>query len=409
MSKIIDIKNREILDSRGMPTVEVDIITENGVKATYSVPSGASTGSKEALELRDKDERFHGKGVLKALKNINEIIKPSLIGMDVSSQKEIDEKLIELDGTSNKSNLGANATLAVSIASLKAASLENEKEIYEYLNKRKKKIPYAMFNVVNGGQHAFNNLDIQEFMIVPKFDTFKEIVKVASEIFHSLKKIMEEKNMSTSVGDEGGFAPSLDKNEDALKLIVDAINTSGYIPGKNVFIAMDIAASSFYDKESNAYKFEDTLKTTDELLEYYKDIVKKYPIISIEDPFDENDIEGFIKITSSLGKHLMIVGDDLFVTNKELLQKGIEGKWANAILIKPNQIGTFYEMLETIALAKKNGFNLIMSHRSGETNDTFIADAAVALSIPYIKTGSVSRGERVCKYNRLMRIEEDIK
>ena len=408
MSRIKDIKAREILDSRAMPTVEVDVITESGVVGTFSVPSGASTGSKEALELRDKDERYKGKGVLKAVNNVNEIIKPALIDMEVTDQLSIDKKLLELDGTENKTNLGANAILGVSIACLKAAALENGKDVYDYLNKRDKKTPFAMFNIVNGGKHAFNNIDIQEFMIVPKFKSFKEIVRVASEVFLSLKANLEKRGMSTAVGDEGGFAPNVEKNSEALDLIVEAITDAGYTPGKDVYIAMDIAASSFYDGESGVYRFEGNELSTEELLDYYKDIVKKYPIISIEDPFDENDIEGFQMITATLGKHLMIVGDDLFVTNKKLLEKGIEGSWANAILIKPNQIGTFYEMLETVALARKNGLNTIMSHRSGETTDTFIADAAVALDIPYIKTGSVTRGERVAKYNRLMRIEENI-
>lgn len=409
MTKIKNIKAREILDSRAMPTVEVDVILENGIVGTFGVPSGASTGSKEALELRDGDKkRFHGKGVSKAVSNVNDIIRPKLIGMDVENQKTIDEKLLELDGTDNKSKLGANAILGVSIASLKASALDNKKELYDYLNKRDKHTPFAMFNIVNGGKHAFNNIDIQEFMIVPKFKSFKEIIRVASEVFYELKAIMEKRGMSTGVGDEGGFAPNLDKNSEALDLIVEAITNAGYTPNKDVYIALDVAASSFYNKETNKYDFEGKKLSTDELLDYYKDIVKKYPIISIEDPFDEEDYDGFKKITETLGKYIMIVGDDLFVTNKKLLQKGIEEKWANAILIKPNQIGTFYEMLETVALARKNNMNCIMSHRSGETTDTFIADAAVALGIPYIKTGSVSRGERIAKYNRLMRIEENL-
>ena len=409
MSKIKKIFAREIMDSRAMPTVEVDVTLESGVTGTFGVPSGASTGSKEALELRDGDKtRFHGKGVLKAVSNVNDIIAPKLVGMDADNQKLIDETLLELDGTENKTNLGANAILGVSIACLKAVALENGKELYEYLNKRNMRTPYAMFNIVNGGKHAFNNIDIQEFMIVPKFQSFKDIVRVASEVFYELKAIMESREMSTGVGDEGGFAPNLDTNSEALDLIVEAINNAGYTPNKDVYIALDCAASSFYNKENNTYHFEGRDLTTDELLEYYKDIVKKYPIISIEDPFDENDIDGFKNITESLGKKIMIVGDDLFVTNKKILESGIEGKWANAILIKPNQIGTFYEMLETVILAKKNGFNCIISHRSGETTDTFIADAAVALSIPYIKTGSISRGERIAKYNRLMRIEENL-
>ena len=409
MGKIKKIVAREIMDSRAVPTVEVDVTLESGFTGTFGVPSGASTGKKEALELRDGDKtRFHGKGVLKAVSNVNNIIAPKLIGMESGNQKLIDETLLEIDGTENKTNLGANAVLGVSIACLKATALESGKELYDYLNKRDLKTPYAMFNIVNGGKHAFNNIDIQEFMIVPKFQSFKDIVRVASEVFYELKAIMESRGMSTGVGDEGGFAPNLDTNSEALDLIVEAITNAGYTPNKDVYIALDCAASSFYNKENNTYEFEGGEFTTDELLEYYKDIVKKYPIISIEDPFDEDDIEGFKKITEALGKKIMIVGDDLFVTNKKLLERGIKENWANAILIKPNQIGTFYEMLETIILAKKHDFNCIISHRSGETTDTFIADAAVALSIPYIKTGSISRGERIAKYNRLMRIEENL-
>lgn len=408
MSKIIDVKAREILDSRGFPTVEVELTTENGIKAIASVPSGASTGTKEALELRDKDDRYLGKGVQKAVNNVNEIIKREIIGLEVSKQKEIDSKLIELDGTKNKSKLGANAILGVSIAAVKASALESQKEIYEYLNPREKKIPKLMFNIVNGGMHAQNNLDIQEFMILPKKSTFKEGLRCASEIFHTLKKILSEENKTTSVGDEGGFAPNLENNKEALSYIIKAIETAGYTPGKEVFIALDVAASSLYNKEKDTYKIDNKNLNRNELLDYYLDLVKNYPIISIEDPFDEDDYEGFKLITEKLGKEINIVGDDLFVTNKELLKKGIKNKLANSVLIKPNQIGTFFETLETIVLAKQNNYTCIMSHRSGETTDTFIIDLAVALNIPFIKTGSLSRGERICKFNRLLKIEEEL-
>jgi len=408
MSKIAKIYAREILDSRGTPTVEVEVETEKGYKGVFSVPSGASTGSKEALELRDNDERYFGKGVLKAVNNVNTIIKDNILGMEVSHQKEIDTKMIELDGTENKTKLGANAILGVSIACLKAAAAEAHKEIYEYLNPRDKKIPRVMFNIVNGGMHSKNNLDIQEFMIVPKMESFKETLRCASEVFHSLKKLLDNEGLITSVGDEGGFAPNLETNKTALNYIIKSIESAGYVPGKDVFIALDVAASSFYNAQSEKYKIEDKLLTREELLDYYLDLLKNYPIISIEDPFDENDYEGFKAITEKLSKEINIVGDDLFVTNKKLLQMGIDQHMCNSILIKPNQIGTFLETLETVILAKKNNYTTIMSHRSGETTDTFIVDAAVALNIPFIKTGSVSRGERICKFNRLLKIEEEL-
>lgn len=408
MSKITDIYAREILDSRGYPTVEVEVTTEKGFKGIASVPSGASIGTREAIELRDNDERYFGKGVLKAVNNVNTIIKDAIVGMEVSHQKEIDTKLIELDGTSNKSKLGANATLGVSIACIKAASAEAKKEIYEYLNPREKKIPRLMFNIVNGGMHAKNNLDIQEFMIVPKRESFKESLRCASEVFHALKKLLDDENLTTSVGDEGGFAPNLDNNKSALNYIIKSIESAGYKPGKDVFLALDVAASSFYNKANDKYKIEDKFLTREELLDYYIELLKNYPIISIEDPFDENDYEGFKIMTEKLGKGLNIVGDDLFVTNKKELQNGIDNKLCNSILIKPNQIGTFLETLETVVLAKKNHYTTIMSHRSGETTDTFIIDMAVALNIPFVKTGSVSRGERICKFNRLIKIEEDL-
>lgn len=408
MSKIKDVKAREILDSRGNPTVEVKVILESGAYGVFGVPSGASTGAKEALELRDNDERYFGKGVLKAVNNVNTVIRDALIGIDAREQKTIDNLMISLDGTSNKSKLGANAMIGVSIACLKAASNDAGKEVYEYLNQREKKIPKVMFNIINGGAHAENTLDIQEFMIVPKFSTFKEGVRCASEVFHSLKGILKENGFSTGVGDEGGFAPDLKDNRSALSCIVKAVESAGYIPGKDVFIALDVAASSLYNEEKETYKIDDKFLNREELLNYYMELVREYPIISIEDAFDEKDYEGFKLITEALGKEINIVGDDLFVTNKDELKKGIENNMCNSIIIKPNQIGTFFETLETIVLAKQNNYTCIMSHRSGETIDTFIVDAAVALGIPFIKTGSVSRGERICKFNRLLEIEENI-
>ena len=408
MSKIVEVKAREILDSRGYPTVEVEVKTEKGFTGIAAVPSGASTGTREALELRDNDERYFGKGVLKAVDNVNNLISKKVIGLEVSHQKEIDTTMIELDGTPNKSKLGANATLGVSLACVKAAALELKKELYDYLNPREKKIPRLMFNIINGGMHAKNNLDIQEFMIVPKRESFKEGVRCASEVFHSLKKLLENEGHITSVGDEGGFAPNLDSNKSALNYIIKAVETAGYVPGKDVFIALDVAASSIYNDQTKTYKIEDKFLKKEELLEYYLDLVKEYPIISIEDPFDENDYEGFKLITEKLGGEINIVGDDLFVTNKKELENGIKNGLCNSILIKPNQIGTFYEMLETVVLAKQNNYTCVMSHRSGETTDTFIIDAAVALNIPFIKTGSVSRGERICKFNRLLKIEEEL-
>ena len=407
MSKIVDITSREILDSRGNPTVETKVYTEKGNIGVFSVPSGASTGTREALELRDNDERYFGKGVLKAVSNVS-LIKEKLIGVEVSEQRKIDEIMIELDGTPNKSNLGANAILSVSVACLKAAALDSGLDVYEYLNKREKRLPYAMYNIINGGKHSSNNLDIQEFMIVPKFKEFKEGLRAASEIFNQLKSLLIKQGLSINVGDEGGFAPDLKSNEEALSLIMKSISEAGYIPGVNVFIALDVAASSLYNKNNDTYKLDNNNLSREELLDYYVSLVKNYPIISIEDAFDENDYEGFKMITEVLGKKISIVGDDLFVTNKELLKKGIDNKMCNAILIKLNQVGTFYETLETIVLAKQYNYTTIISHRSGETLDTFIADLAVSLNIPFIKTGSVTRGERVCKYNRLMEIEEEL-
>lgn len=406
--KIKDIMAREILDSRGNPTVEVDMILENGACARASVPSGASTGSREALELRDKDSnRYQGKGVLKAVNNINEIIKPKLIGIE-ANVKVVDEILLKLDNTPNKINLGANATLAVSLACLKCEALLNNKELYEYVSDGQVSMPVPMVNIINGGAHAVNNLDIQEFMIVPHQETMKERIRAASEIFHTLKKLLTSANYAVGVGDEGGFAPNLKNNKEALDFIVKAITNSNYIPGKDIGIALDVAASEFYNEETNTYKLDGKDITSDELISYYNELLETYPIVSIEDPFYENDWESLTKFTNLVGNKIMIVGDDFFVTNKIYLQKGIDLKAGNAIIIKANQIGTITETLETVKLAKANNYHTIISHRSGETEDTFIAELAVGLDAKYIKTGSMSRGERICKYNELLRIEEKI-
>lgn len=406
--KIKDIIAREILDSRGNPTVEVDMILENGACARASVPSGASTGSREALELRDKDSnRYQGKGVLKAVNNINEIIKPKLIGIE-ANVKVVDEILLKLDNTPNKINLGANATLAVSLACLKCEALLNNKELYEYVSDGQVSMPVPMVNIINGGAHAVNNLDIQEFMIVPHQETMKERIRAASEIFHTLKKLLTSANYAVGVGDEGGFAPNLKNNKEALDFIVKAITDSNYIPGKDIGIALDVAASEFYNKETNTYKLDGKDITSDELISYYNELLETYPIVSIEDPFYENEWEALAKFTNLVGNKIMIVGDDFFVTNKIYLQKGIDLKAGNAIIIKANQIGTITETLETVKLAKANNYHTIISHRSGETEDTFIAELAVGLDAKYIKTGSMSRGERICKYNELLRIEEKL-
>ena len=405
MSKIKDIKAREILDSRGNPTIEVDIILDNGKLARASVPSGASTGSKEALELRDNDlSRYMGKGVLKAVKNVN-ILKEYLIGMETGNQKELDNKLIKLDGTDSKSKYGANAILGISLAYLKASSLDKNIPLYKYVGSNYS-MPKAMMNILNGGAHADNDLDFQEFMIVPNAETFSKRLQIGSEVFHTLKKVLEKEGYQTAVGDEGGFAPNIKTNEEALDFIVKAIKEAGYEPSKDVNIALDVAASEFYKDGIYYLKGAGLKLTTDELIDYYQTLLDKYPIISIEDPLDENDWQGFQKMTKIYGDKISIVGDDLFVTNKKYLQKGIDMKVANAILIKINQIGTITETLETINLAKENGYKTIISHRSGETEDTSIASLAVGLNLGYIKTGSLSRTDRICKYNELLRIEE---
>lgn len=402
--KITNLKAREILDSRGFPTIEVELYLEKG-KGVASIPSGASTGTNEALELRDKEERYLGKGVQKAIKNVLEIIKPNIINKEFKNQKELDDFLIKLDSTENKTNLGANAILGVSLAFLKATAKEQNKELYEFIG-NKYQIPRCMLNILNGGMHADNNVDFQEFMIMPNFNEMTKQLEVASKVFHTLKKILKENNLNTGVGDEGGFAPNLKNNKEALDLIVKAIKEAGYIPGKDVNIALDIAASSFYNKETNKYLVDNKLITKEELLDMYINLIKEYPIISIEDPFEENDFESFNKLTKQT--NIQIVGDDLFTTNKKRLEIGIENKAGNAILIKANQIGTITETLETIKLAKENNFKTIISHRSGETLDTFISDLAVGLSLGQIKTGSITRGERIAKYNRLLLIEEQI-
>ena len=408
-AKIKDIYAREILDSRGNPTIEVEITLDNLEKVVASIPSGASTGSREALELRDRDaNRFHGKGVLAAVINVNEIIRPKLIDKELS-QTAIDRFLIDLDGTPNKSRLGANAILGVSLATLKASALSEKKELYEYLSNGKVSLPIPFVNIINGGAHATNNLDIQEFMIVPVIKGFKEKVRCASEIFHTLKNILKSQNLSTAVGDEGGFAPNLAYNSLALDLLVKAIKESNYTPGSDVFIALDIAASELYNRQTNTYHLDNKEVTVEELTNYYLALIKRYPIISIEDPYHEDDFENLANLTSLVKDKVMIVGDDYFVTNTKYLEQAIEKHSGNAILLKANQIGTISEMVKTILCAKKNNYKTIISHRSAETMDTFIADFAVGLNLPFIKCGSMSRGERIAKYNRLMKIEEDLK
>lgn len=405
MSKIKDVYAREILDSRGNPTVEVDLYLESGIHATASVPSGASVGINEALELRDQDpSRYNGLGVLKAVNNINTIIKDKIIGMDSLDQTKLDKTLIDLDGTKNKEKLGANAILAVSLANLKASALYNHKELYEYVG-QDYEIPRCMMNILNGGAHASNKLDIQEFMIVPSLNNYKTNLQMGAEIFHTLKSILKKQNKACGVGDEGGFAPDINTTIEALDLIQEAIIKAGYTLGEDVFIALDVAASEFY--EDGIYKFENKQYTSIDLINFYKEIVNKYHIISIEDGMDQQDYEGWKLLTQTLG-NIQLVGDDLFVTNKELLQYGIDNKIANAILIKLNQIGSYTETIETINLAKRHGYKTIISHRSGETEDNYIADLAVGLNLGQIKTGSLSRSERLSKYNRLLRIDEVI-
>ena len=405
MMIIKNIVGREILDSRGNPTVEVDVYLENGFMERASVPSGASTGSNEALELRDGGNRYLGKGVLTAVSNVNTVLRNLLVGQDASDIRKIDEMMISCDGTLNKSKLGANAILGVSLACLKACAKSMGVPLYKYLGNGDL-LPVCMMNILNGGAHADNNIDFQEFMIVPKADLVRDRIRIGSEIFHNLKKILVEKGLSTGVGDEGGFAPNLSSNREALDLICLAITNSGYKLGEDVSIALDVAASEFY--RDGYYYLEGGKLTVDELISYYCDLVKKYPIISIEDPVFEGDFDGFKKLTDLIGDSVQLVGDDLFVTNIRYLEKGVSIGAGNAILLKANQIGTVSEMIDTINYAKENGYKTIISHRSGETDDTFICHFAVAFDLGQIKTGSLCRMDRVCKYNELIRIEEEL-
>lgn len=407
MSKIKDVIGREILDSRGNPTVEVDVILESGIVGRAAVPSGASTGVREALEMRDGEDRYLGKGVLNAVSHVNNELRNLVVGMDALDQEKIDYSMIELDGTENKSKFGANAILGVSMATLKAAAKYKGVPLYKYVGDGKT-LPRPMMNIINGGAHADNKLDFQEFMIIPNRDTIKERLRVGAEVFHNLKKVLNEKGLSTGVGDEGGFAPDLDSNSEGFDLIIEAINKAGYKPGVDVNLAIDVAASEFYKDGKYELVGEGRSLTTEELVDFYEELVNKYPIISIEDPVDENDWDGFRLITERIGDRVQLVGDDLFVTNKKCLQMGIDNHAGNAILLKVNQIGTITETLETIKLARDNNYKTIISHRSGETEDTTIADLAVGLDLGQIKTGSMSRTDRICKYNQLIRIEEEL-
>ena len=418
MDKIKTVKAIQILDSRGNPTVQVEVITEGGFSGVAMVPSGASTGSFEAVELRDGDtSAYLGKGVIKAVNNVNNIIAKEIIGMDVCNQIELDKKLIEIDGTDNKGKLGANATLGVSLAVAKAAAASLGMSLYNYIGGVNAKVlPVPMMNILNGGKHADNTVNIQEFMIMPVgAKTFSKCMQIGTEIYHTLKKVLKEKGLASGVGDEGGFAPNLSSDEEALKLIVEAIEKAGYKPGIDVSLALDVASTEMYDEakkigKEGCYYFWKTneLKTLDEMIDYLVDLTNKYPIISIEDGLAEEDWEGWKKLTEKLGNKIQLVGDDLFVTNITRLQKGLELKVANSILIKLNQIGTLTETLDAIELAKKNGYTAVVSHRSGETEDTTLADVAVATNAGQIKTGAPSRTDRVSKYNRLLNIEADL-
>ncbi len=412
MSSIIDICAREVIDSRGNPTVEADIYLESGIMGRAAVPSGASTGENEAVELRDGDaKRFLGKGVLKAVRNVNEVIAPELLGFDVLDQVGIDRALIALDGTDTKKKLGANAMLAISLAAAKAAAEYSGLPLFRYIGGANAKVlPVPMMNVLNGGAHSDAPVDVQEFMIMPKgAKSFSEAIRMGAETFHALKSVLKGLNMSTNVGDEGGFAPELKSNEQALEVLIKAISKAGYTPGKDIFIALDPAASEFYVKTSKKYHFkksDGSKKSADEMVAFYQDWCARYPIISIEDGMAENDWDGWKKLTDTIGKDVQLVGDDLFVTNTKFLKKGIDLGIANSILIKVNQIGTLTETLDAISMANRAGYTAVVSHRSGETEDTTIADIAVATNAGQIKTGSMSRTDRVCKYNQLLRIEE---
>ncbi len=416
MPVIIGCQAREILDSRGNPTVEVDVLLDDGSFGRAAVPSGASTGEHEALELRDKDAgRYMGKGVTKAVNNVNDVIAPKLFGeeLDPVDQVALDQFLIDLDGTEDKSSLGANAILGVSLAACKAAAFCCDLPLYQYIGGVNSKVlPVPQMNILNGGSHADNNVDLQEFMIMPVgAPNFKEALRMGAEIFHNLKSVLKKKNYNTAVGDEGGFAPNLQSNEEALQVVMQGIEKAGYKPGEQVLLALDPAASEFYDDKQKLYdlKAENKKLTSEQMIEFYENLVNKYPIISIEDGLAQDDWDGWVKLTEKLGKKIQIVGDDLYVTSLKRLSKGIESKATNSILIKLNQIGTLTETLDAIEMAKKAGFTAVVSHRSGETEDTTIADVVVATNAGQIKTGSASRTDRICKYNRLLRIEEELK
>ncbi len=418
MSLITRVHARQVLDSRGNPTVEVDVTTDTGKCGRASVPSGASTGSREALELRDGDKaRYMGKGVLKAVDNINKIIAPALIGKSVLEQRALDELMIRLDGTENKEKLGANAILGVSMAACRAGALERNKPLYRYLSEDlkvpnpvgKMRLPTPLMNIINGGEHASNNLDIQEFMVVPHMKkSFGENLRAGVEIFHHLKKVLHDKGHSTNVGDEGGFAPSLESHEEAIACILQAIDKAGYKVGVDVSISLDCAASEFWDDAKKKYVMQGREWTSEEMIDYYKKLMTLAPIYSIEDGLDEGDRAGWMKLNAALGQQTTIIGDDLFVTNAKILKRGIDNKEANAILVKVNQIGSLSETFDTLKLAYEAGFKAIISHRSGETADAFIADLAVASGAGHIKTGSASRSDRIEKYNQLLRIEEEM-
>ena len=413
MSNIANIGARQILDSRGNPTIEVDLITDNGMRGRASIPSGASTGKHEAVELRDGDEgRYLGKGVLKAIHNVNEVLNEELKGMHIFDQDKIDNAMISLDGTENKSNLGANAILGVSLAAAKAAAAEVGQSLFRYLGGvNANTLPIPMMNILNGGGHADNSIDFQEFMVMPVgTPSFSEALRMGSEVFHHLKAVLKNKKLSTNVGDEGGFAPNLKSNEEAIKLILKAIETAGYKPGEDIYIAIDAAASAFYNAKEKKYLLQSSgdKLTSAEMVDFWKNWIKQYPIISLEDGLDEDDWGGWEKLTAELGDKIQIVGDDIFVTNVNRLQQGIDRKIANSILIKANQIGTLTEMVKAIDMARGGAYTSVISHRSGETEDTSIADFAVAFNTGQIKTGSCSRTDRIAKYNQLLRIEEQL-
>jgi enolase len=414
MSIIENIVARQIFDSRGNPTVEVDVITENGFVGRAAVPSGASTGAHEAVELRDGNKKLYlGRGVIKAVNNVNSIIADELVGYDVFEQNLLDKLMIEMDGTANKSKLGANAMLGVSLAIAHAAAMESGQSLFRYVGGvNANTLPVPMMNILNGGSHADNKIDFQEFMIMPTgASSFSEGLRMGIEIFHHLKDVLKKKGLSTNVGDEGGFAPNIASNTEAIEVVLKAIETAGYKPGKDVFIALDAASTEFYDEKSKKYVLKKSTgdkMTSSEMVSFWKDWVKKYPIISIEDGMAEDDWKGWAELTKAVGDKCQLVGDDLFVTNVKRLQKGIDNKIANSILIKVNQIGTLTETIDAVNLAKRNGYKSVMSHRSGETEDVTIADLAVALNCGQIKTGSASRSDRMAKYNQLIRIEEEL-